>query len=103
MLERNGYEVIIAESSTAALELVENEKPEIDLLLTDLIMPQLGGRDLATRIKLTMPTLNVLFMSGYSDEAVNRNGTLEAEAAYLEKPFSGAELARKIRATLDAR
>jgi PAS domain S-box-containing protein len=102
MLELNGYNVIIAESSTAALDLVENERPSIDLLLTDLIMPQLGGRDLAARIKRTMPTVNVLFMSGYSDEAVNRNGTLEAEAAYLEKPFSGAELARKIRATLDA-
>jgi DNA-binding response OmpR family regulator len=75
----------------------------IDLLLTDLIMPELNGRELAEQVTELVPSIGILFMSGYADEAVARNGALEPGAAYLEKPFSAAELGQKVRAILDAR
>jgi two-component system cell cycle sensor histidine kinase/response regulator CckA len=84
MLKLNGYAVIVAESAPAALDLIEHEHPEIDLLLTDLIMPQLGGRELAARATAAMPMLRVLFMSGYADEAVTRKRRRVSREAVLE-------------------
>jgi CheY-like chemotaxis protein len=101
MLSGNGYRVITASTSVEALQLVEQVQ-EIDLLLTDLVMPNLGGRELAARVTELRPSINVLFMSGYADEAANRNGALNPGAPYLEKPFSAYELATRIRAILDA-
>jgi two-component system cell cycle sensor histidine kinase/response regulator CckA len=101
MLSGNGYRVITAATPLEALELVEQEEG-IDLLLTDLIMPHLGGRDLAARVTELRPRISVLFMSGYADEAANRSGALGPGAPYLEKPFSAYELATRIRSILDA-
>ena len=64
-------------------------------------MPEMSGRELAERLHARIPALRALFMSGYADEAVTRNGVLEAGTAYLEKPFSAADLAAKVRETLD--
>jgi CheY-like chemotaxis protein len=102
ILELQGYEVLVAASPVEALEIAA-ATPGIDLLLTDLIMPHFNGRELAAQVTELLPSAGVLFMSGYSDEAVTRNGALEPGAAYLEKPFSAEELGRKVRAMLDAR
>jgi two-component system, cell cycle sensor histidine kinase and response regulator CckA len=67
------------------------------------VMPEMNGRELAEAIVELIPTVRVLFMSGYADEAVTRHGALEAGDAYLEKPFSGRELAQIVRETLDER
>lgn len=72
----------------------------IDLLLTDVVMPQMSGRRLAERMKTTRP--RVLYMSGYTDDAILRHGVIEETAAFMEKPFSPDGLARKVREVLDA-
>jgi two-component system cell cycle sensor histidine kinase/response regulator CckA len=102
ILELQGYEVIVAANPVEALEIVA-VTPGIDLLLTDLIMPGFNGRELAEQVTELLPSAGILFMSGYADEAVTRNGALELGAAYLEKPFSAADLGKKVRAILDAR
>jgi two-component system cell cycle sensor histidine kinase/response regulator CckA len=101
MLEQRGYSVIAAASAEHAIELVEQQPDEIDLLLTDLVMPQMSGRRLADWVRERSPSMRVLFMSGYADEAVTESGALEHGAAFLEKPFSGDDLAQKVRQTLD--
>jgi two-component system cell cycle sensor histidine kinase/response regulator CckA len=100
MLKGRGYTVRATGSAEEALRMAVDGEP-IDLLLTDLVMPEMNGRDLAARVLEAVPTVRVLFMSGYADEAVARNGALEAGAAYLEKPFSGRDLAHRVRQTLD--
>ena len=102
ILEQHGYEVIAAETATEAARIAERNGRKIDLLLTDLVMPELSGSALAERVCKLLPDVRVLFMSGYSDEVVSRNGTLTFGSAFLEKPFSGNELAAKVRETLDA-
>ena len=102
MLSQRGYNVIVAETSPEALRIAEQESDGIDLLLTDLVMPELSGRALAEHIGRIAPRIPVLFMSGYSNDAVMRNGSLQLGAAFLEKPFTGNELAAKVRQTLDA-
>ena len=74
----------------------------IHLLVSDVIMPQLGGRQLAERLLALHPDLKVLFLSGYTDDAVVRHGILEAEVNFLQKPFSLVALAHKVREALDA-
>jgi hypothetical protein len=73
----------------------------VDLLLTDVVMPQISGRELAERLADDNPGLRVLFMSGYSDEAVYRHGVLSPDAAFIEKPFTERTLTRKVREVLD--
>ena len=102
MLEKHGYKVVAAESATEALRIVLENGRTFDLLLTDLIMPELSGGTLAKEVTKLVPGIRVLYMSGYSDEVVTRNGSLEAGAPFLEKPFSANDLAAKVRETLDA-
>jgi two-component system, cell cycle sensor histidine kinase and response regulator CckA len=102
MLSQRGYDVIVAETASDALRIAEQESDRIDLLLTDLVMPELSGRALAERIGRIAPRIPVLFMSGYSNDAVMRNGSLQLGAAFLEKPFTANKLAAKVRQTLDA-
>ena len=73
----------------------------IDLLLTDVVMPEVSGSELAQRLGALEPDMRILFMSGYSDEAVVRHGELSETAAFLEKPFTEKALARKVREVLD--
>ena len=103
MLGDRGYRVLSAEGAEHALQIVEQEERRIDLLVTDLVMPRMGGRELADRVRAVIPRVGVLFMSGYAGEAVTRDGVLEPEAAFLAKPFSSNDLASKVRDVLDRR
>ncbi len=102
ILEQRGYTVIAAETATEALRIAERNGRTIDLLLTDLVMPELSGTALAERVSQLLPDIRVLFMSGYADDVVSRNGALTPGSAFLEKPFSANDLATKVRETLDA-
>jgi CheY-like chemotaxis protein len=90
-----GFNVLEARDGYHALALVEQQK-HIDVVLTDLAMPELGGRELAQRLAAIRPGLPVIFMSGYTDDDLTRRGLLEAGAPYLEKPFSPQDLARMV-------
>jgi len=105
LLERNGYTVLEAPDGAAALALVDGAAGgrHIDLLLTDVIMPGMSGRELAAQLNARRPNLRVLFMSGYTDDAVVRHGMLEPGLAYLEKPFRPMALLRKVRSVLRER
>ena len=87
-------------SGKDALERVGGEEGPIHLLLTDLVMPDMGGTELATRLQDKYPTIRVLFMSGYTDDGVVRNGLLASGRAFLQKPFTPTMLVRKIRDVL---
>jgi signal transduction histidine kinase len=101
ILESKGYTVLSADDGAEALELGRRHQGSIDLLLTDVVMPQMSGRELAEQLAALRPGLKVLYMSGYTDEAVVRHGALETGAAFLQKPFAPAVLARKVREVLD--
>jgi two-component system cell cycle sensor histidine kinase/response regulator CckA len=100
-LERSGYRVIAAPDGQAALDMAAAHDGRIDLLLTDVIMPGLNGRELANRFATIHPETRVLFMSGYAGEALSAQGVLDSSVAFLAKPFVPAELARKVREVLD--
>jgi two-component system, cell cycle sensor histidine kinase and response regulator CckA len=82
--------------------LVEQKPERINLLLTDVIMPGLNGRALAGRLELLQPGLKILYMSGYTDDAIMDHGVLESGTHLLHKPFSEENLIRKVREVLDA-
>jgi CheY-like chemotaxis protein len=102
MLTGHGYEVLAAADGESAARLCAEHPDGVDLLLTDVVMPEVNGRVLAERLGALFPSLRVLFMSGYSDEAVVRHGIIRPNTAFIEKPFSEAALARKVREVLDA-
>src|SRR6267143_701776 len=102
MLERYGYGVLEAADGEVAIRLAAKFGQPIHLLITDVVMPNLGGRDLAAVFEKTYPDTTVLFMSGYTDDAIVRHGILQEDIAYLQKPFTPESLARKVRAVLDA-
>jgi len=98
-----GYRVWSAGNGVEALQLLHDQKqPALDLLVTDVIMPQMGGRELAERLRQAKPDLRVLFCSGYTAEAEAVTQALTNRTQFLQKPFSGATLARKVREILDA-
>jgi len=101
VLERHGYTVLEAPSAEAALDIAVRYSGAIHLLLTDVIMPGLSGRELATRLADLRPEARVIFMSGYTDDAVTRHGVLEPGLAYLQKPFTPDALGQKVREVLD--
>jgi two-component system cell cycle sensor histidine kinase/response regulator CckA len=101
VLERQGYTVLEAPHGNAALALATAHDGPIHLLLTDVVMPGLSGRQVADQLKQLRPDTRVLYASGYTDDAVVRHGVLEAGIAYLQKPFTTGSLARKVRETLD--
>ncbi len=102
VLERLGYVVLEAPDGKAAMHLATKHRGRIHLLLTDVVMPELGGRQLAEQLTALRPELRVLYVSGYTDDAVVRHGVLEAGIAYLQKPFTPEILGRRVREVLDA-
>jgi len=100
-LETTGYTVLESAHAAAALELSEGYKGMIHLLLTDVVMPGIPGSELAQRLTAERPEMKVLYMSGYTDDTVILRGALTEEKAFVQKPFTIAHLARKIREVLD--
>src|SRR5437016_554922 len=100
-LERQGYTVLAAPSGADALALAAQHGATIHLLLTDVVMPGMSGRDLADRLTAPRPGIRVLSISGYTDNAIVRHGMLEPGLAYLQKPFRPDALVRKVRDVLD--
>ncbi|MBK9516864.1 MAG: PAS domain S-box protein [Anaeromyxobacter sp.] len=96
-----GYRVLVAGDGAAALRGAAAHPGRIDLLLTDVIMPGMNGWTLANQLAALRPGLRVLYMSGYADDAVIHHGPIEVGTHFLAKPFTGAELARRVRAALD--
>jgi CheY-like chemotaxis protein len=102
MLRQQGYNVLNAANGDEALRVAQEQaEAEIHLLLTDVVMPQLGGRELADRLKTMRPDLKVLFISGYTGNTDVHHGFLEPGVAFLSKPFSPQMLAHKVREVLD--
>jgi two-component system cell cycle sensor histidine kinase/response regulator CckA len=100
ILRRNGYRVLEACDGVAALTLLREHGGPIDLLLTDVVMPGMSGPALAQRLIRQHPSLRVLYMSGYAEEAIERQGSLPAGGDLLEKPFTADKLARRVRAAI---
>ncbi len=101
VLESQGYTVLEARDGAEALRLAQDHPGEIHLLVTDVVMPGLSGRALAERLAPARPTMNVLYLSGYTDNAIVHHGVLDDDIAFLQKPFTRDALARKVRAILD--
>ncbi len=101
ILRAAGYQVFTAASGSHALALCEERGGAFDLLLTDVIMPQVSGRELAEQLTSRYPTLRVLYMSGYADDAIVHHGVLAPGMHFIGKPFSAAELRSKVREVLD--
>ena len=96
-----GYAVIEAENGIKALEYLENTNPGFDILVTDLIMPEMNGKELSMIVKKKDPMTKVLYTSGYTDNHIVNSGELEEGVNFLNKPYSVISLAKKIREILD--
>jgi Signal transduction histidine kinase len=101
-LEEYGYQVLAACDGDDALKKMMASDMTIDILVSDVVMPHLGGRELAEKIVEQYPTCKVLFLSGYTEDAIIRHGIIESEFSFLQKPFTPSALARKVREVLDA-
>jgi len=101
LLEESGYTVIGSTSPSEACSLFQQHVGEISLLLSDVIMPELNGRELYEQIKVFNPDVKVLFMSGYTDDIITTRGVLPEETNFIHKPFTVTQLAEKVRMVLD--
>jgi CheY-like chemotaxis protein len=101
ILSKNGYQVMAAANGPDALEMARTFTGHIDLLLTDVIMPQMNGSELAPRLVKSRPDLRVLYMSGFAHTALGATGTLPAEVALLDKPFTEPGLLSRVRQALE--
>jgi two-component system cell cycle sensor histidine kinase/response regulator CckA len=102
VLQMNGYSVLEAASAEEALGVAADHAAPIALLLTDVVMPRMSGRELAERFAELRPDTRILFMTGYTDDVVVRHGVTQTGAHLIEKPFSPASLTRKVREILEA-
>jgi two-component system cell cycle sensor histidine kinase/response regulator CckA len=100
VLKERGYTVLEAEDGLAASRLAEQYNGPIHLLITDVVMPAMSGQELTKRVKASRPGTKILYISGYTEEAISRFGALDEGAFFLEKPFTPDSLARKIREIL---
>ncbi|MDT4967210.1 MAG: hypothetical protein QOJ64_1947, partial [Acidobacteriota bacterium] len=102
ILEMSGYHVLEASNGDEALAIYREHGAQIDLIVTDVVMPHMSGTELAHNLELLHPGIKVLYMSGYTDEAIVRHGLLDRDMSFLQKPFTPAVLTRKVREMLDA-
>jgi PAS domain S-box-containing protein len=102
ILEEQGYRVLMAGHPAEAVAIAATCETRIDLLVTDVVMPQMGGGRLAERLLLDSPGMQVLYISGYTDDAIVRHGVLNQSAAFVQKPFTPEALTRKVRGVLDS-
>jgi CheY-like chemotaxis protein len=103
MLEARGFSVLCASTPAEAMQVIDDSAVSIDLLLTDVIMPTMNGRELTAVAQTRRPQLRSLYMSGYPADVIAKSGVLDDRVQLLQKPFDSNTLARKIRDTLDAR
>jgi CheY-like chemotaxis protein len=102
MLERSGYQVLAAANGHEAVDMVTSRPGQVDVLLTDVVMPKMLGREVADRISAAVPRVRVVFMSGYTEGLLNAQGALEPGVNLIEKPFSKTALLTKLREVLAA-
>jgi DNA-binding response OmpR family regulator len=102
MLQSAGYAILHARHGGDALLAAEAAGNRIDLMVTDVVMPSLDGRQLALRLQPLQPHMKVLYMSGYTGDVLGQYGILDSGLAFLPKPFQRVELLRKVRDVLDA-
>ncbi|HLK61533.1 MAG TPA: response regulator, partial [Chthonomonadaceae bacterium] len=102
-LQTQGYTVLQAETGKQALSIFEKHQGHIDLLVTDVVMPEMSGRELVEALCRQASSIKVLYLSGYTDDSIIRHGLLQEEVALLQKPFTPLVLARKVREVLDKR
>jgi CheY-like chemotaxis protein len=102
VLERQGYHIHGFSNGQAALEAMTQQADRLDLLLTDMVVPETNGKQMAERMRANRPTLRVLFTSGYSDTEIVDRDALKAKTAFLAKPYSTSMLTQKVREILDA-
>ncbi|MFP5351526.1 MAG: PAS domain S-box protein [Actinomycetota bacterium] len=103
MLRREGFRVLHAPTGSAALEICRSSEERIDVVLTDVVMPGMSGRELGVHVQATRPETAVIYMSGYSEDMIGRHGILQADDNYLQKPFTSADLVGKIDQVLRKR
>ena len=101
VLQDCGYTIIEAASGQEAIQLLKKHPEQVHMLVSDVVMPSLSGREVAEQVKALIPAIKVLFLSGYTDDAVIRHGILASEVAFLQKPFTPSELGLKVRNVLD--
>jgi CheY-like chemotaxis protein len=101
-LTRSGYSLFEAVNGEEGLRIATEQRGAIDLVITDVVMPVMGGRELAARLSLMYPQLKILFTSGYTDDEILKGGTMEPGRSFIQKPFTPESLLRTARAMLDA-
>jgi two-component system, cell cycle sensor histidine kinase and response regulator CckA len=101
VLKETGYTVLDARDATEALRVANHHRGPIQLVVTDVILPQLSGPELAGRLTATRPNLRVIYISGYTDDEIVRRGVSTAKTAFLQKPFTPDALTRTVREVLD--
>jgi DNA-binding NtrC family response regulator len=103
MLEEQGYTVLPAGNPTQAIRIAEEYAGEIHLLMTDVVMPEMNGKDLSEKLLGLYPNLKCLFMSGYTENVIAHHGVLESGIAFISKPFTRRSLSEKLREVLEGK
>lgn len=101
ILRRKGYQPLFAENGKEALDLLENYEGNVDMLLTDIVMPQMDGKELSELVKMKYPDIKILYMSGYTNQVILRHGVMAEDFNFIQKPFLINDLTHKIRNVLD--